>query len=186
MFRLPRSAICAHLSAKASSPISRAISSQARSGGQVERTEPGDLAEPGLSSVLCCAPSSMPSPFVHVDQALHGQLDLRPSSVEEGVVGRHLVLAIGAQDAARLAVDRQPAATSPRMLDHAAVADRCAVPKSVRFAQVAFQLGEQPGHGVGVVPDVRAGALAAADAFPAVEPARWRTGARSRWPGSRC
>ena len=39
-------------------------------------------------------------------------------------------------------------------------------------AQVAFQRGEQPGHGLGIMPDVRAGALATADALPAVEPAR--------------
>ena len=40
------------------------------------------------------------------------------------------------------------------------------------LAEIAFQFGKEPGHGVGVVPDVRAGAFAAADAFPALEPAR--------------
>ena len=39
------------------------------------------------------------------------------------------------------------------------------------LARDAFQVREQPRHGVGVMPDVAAGALAAADAFPAVEAA---------------
>ena len=40
------------------------------------------------------------------------------------------------------------------------------------LAEIALQFGEEPGHGMGVMPDVGAGAFAAADAFPAVEPAR--------------
>ena len=68
-----------------------------------------------------------------------------------------------------------PSTASPQLF--AAVArsrrssDRMAVPKSVRSAQIAFQRGKQPGHGMGVMPDVGAGALAAADALPAVEAA---------------
>ena len=78
------------------------------------------------------------------------------SSLRKRVVGRHLVLAVGAEDAARLAVHRQP-------VPFAAVVDHAAVRVHGRaeigpLPQVAFELGEQPAHGVGVVPDVRAGA----------------------------
>ena len=37
--------------------------------------------------------------------------------------------------------------------------------------EIALQFGKEPGHGLGVVPDVGAGAVAAADPFPAVEAA---------------
>ena len=91
------------------------------------------------------------------------------SSLRNAASRRHLVLAVGAEDAAGLAVDRQPGAFAA-MVDHAAarVLGRAEVGP---LAEIALQFGKEPGHGVGVVPDVRAGALAAADAFPAVEAA---------------
>ena len=71
---------------------------------------------------------------------------------------------------ARLAVDGQ------RLVELAAEADRAGVrverqAEVDHLADVAFRCGEEPGHGLGVVPDVRAGARAAADALPAVEAA---------------
>ena len=80
------------------------------------------------------------------------------------------MLTIRAEDTARLAVNCQ---AKP----FAAVSD-----DARRFVQcgseigalphVAFEIGKQAGHGVGIVPDVRAGALATAGAFQTPEPSR--------------
>ena len=74
---------------------------------QVQRAEPGDLAEPGLVERVVLGPFDETFALVHVDQALHGQLDPRPEFLEQGAVMGHLVFAIGAEDAAGLAIDRQ-------------------------------------------------------------------------------
>ena len=137
---------------------------------QVERAEPGDLAEPGLVERVVLGPFDETFALVHVDQALHGQLDPRPEFLEQGGVVGHLVFAIGAEDAAGLAIDRQPGPFAA-MVDHARARVLCRA-EIGPLAEIALQLGKQAGHGVGVVPDVRAGAFAAADALPAVEPAR--------------
>ena len=47
-------------------------------GRDVERAEPGDLPEPAASSVLCCGPSSTPSPSGSWRIGIQRLLDPRP------------------------------------------------------------------------------------------------------------
>ena len=124
------------------------------------------------SSVFCCGPSRTPSPFPSwpISHSI-ALLDPRPVALEEGIVGRHLVLAVGAQQGAGLAVDRQPLRTRREGRSCPSAWKPTPSRSRTRSRSRMLQLGEQPGHGMGVMPDVRAGARAAADALPAIEAA---------------
>ena len=106
------------------------------------------------------------------DQILERHLHPRPKPLQERRVGRHLVLAINSQDVSRLAIHRGP----DRLLGPVADDARFRVVADARriihlLAQDSFQLGEEPGDSMGIMPDVSARARATADPFPAVKSA---------------
>ena len=135
--------------------------------GQIQPAQPGDLAIPaGVERVPLVAVQQAIA-LVHFDQALHGELDVGPKLLEPYAVGGHLILAIRPKDTASLTV-------------HGQAKSFAAVPDGARrffdgdsevgaLPHIALEIGKQAGHGVGIVPDVRAGALTAADAFPTPE-----------------
>ncbi len=116
-------------------------------------------------------PFDEPFALVHVDQALHGQLDPRPKFLEHGC----RPWTSGARD--RRGGCIRPGHRPPvrRLRRGWLITPRARVLRRAEIgplAEIAFQVGKQPGHGVGVMPDVRAGAFATADALPAPEAAR--------------
>ena len=130
------------------------------------------------SSVLCWAPFEQAVAVgIVANQVLERGLDPGPEPLQERRVGRHLVLAIGPQDVPGLAVHGRPDRLLGPVADDAGLgveADALGVVDLL--AEDPLQLGEEPRHGLGVVPDVGARPRAAAHALPAVEPA-----IRKRW-----
>ena len=57
-------------------------------GRQVKRAEPGDLAEPGLIERVVLGALDQALAAIHVDEALHRQLDPRPEFRQQGAVAR--------------------------------------------------------------------------------------------------
>ena len=114
-------------------------------------------------------PSALPSLRIRYSIGL---LDLRPEPLEERVVGRHLVFAVGAEDPAALAVvGRLVRAGQPGPHADAAVLVKAdAEVDPFALDRVRSPGNSRPGR-LGVVPDVRAGPVAAADPLPRPEPA---------------
>ena len=110
---------------------------------------------------------------------IFGQLRL-----QKRVVGRHLMFAQGAQNRAGLGVDGRDVVELAAEMNRAVRLQRQA--EIDPFARDPFEVGEQPGHGVGVVPDVAAGARGNSRRLPSRRTGRCRTGSRSKWPGSTC
>ncbi len=93
----------------------------------------------------------------------------RPVAFEKGVIGGGLVFAQGAQDGAGLGIDGGEVDELAAEMNGAVGLEGQA--EIDLLARETFQVREEPGDGMGVLPDVAAGALTAADAFPAVEAA---------------
>src|SRR5690606_34939148 len=94
--------------------------------------------------------------------------DRRPMLLQEGVVRRDEVLAVGLQDRPRLPVGGVGDVGFAAEADEAAVGLEAGA-EILHGAHRLLELGEKARHRLLVVPDVRAGTGAAADAFPRPE-----------------
>ena len=153
-------------------------------GSRIQRTEPGDLAEPGLIERIVLRAGEQPVARVHANKALHGQLDFGPQCFEECRIGRHLMLAIRPQDTAGLAVHRQARPFSA-MVDDAGlrVHGRCEIGAA---AEIAFQERERAGQ-----PHARSArrgcrCLRSSRRPPSRKTVPSGTSGRSTWQGSTC
>ncbi len=108
---------------------------------------------------------------VVADLVLHHELDLGPMLLQEPVVLRHQVFAKALEHGAALAVG---GVGLTRVFAAEADAARLAIESDAQVlhnAGTAFQLRKESGHPLGVIPDVRARAVAAADPLPGPEAA---------------
>ncbi len=108
------------------------------------------------------------------DQVFDGPLDLRPVGLEPRIVRMIECLAVGLEDAARVAVgERLLAGRSRRRGNVGAVVDPAVGPLlvvKVDPPHLFLEVGKEPGQSLLISPDVRAGGLAAAvGTFPAVD-----------------
>ena len=136
--------------------------------GVIHAIDPRHDARPvGIQRVVQRAVKDAVVILVGSDHALDGLFDIRPDALEKRAIGRHLVLAIDAENAAGLAVDGEPVAMLAAILDDAVLGERLA--EVHKLAVVALDFRKQTAGGLGVLPYVRAGAGAAADALVGIE-----------------
>ncbi len=141
-------------------------------GRQVQRGEERDPPVPRrVERVVLGAFQDPVAVGVALDHEPDRLFDLRPVAFQERVVLRHLVFAVGAEDATALPVigGVVGAGQVRPHPDPAVVVHRDA--EIDLFAVTALDIREQPARCLGVMPDMGAGTLTAPDPFPGPEAA---------------
>ncbi len=139
----------------------------------VIEAEPGDFAAPCSVHGIRLGP--LQDTFVIlikvVDQVIDGFLDRTVIALEERVIRAHAVGQIGAENDARLAIDRSTAVVfaahgDPALGIHAQTRNKLDL-----LHEPSFQLGKKVPHGLLIAPNMRACAGTTIPAFVAVETA---------------
>ncbi len=138
---------------------------------QIQRADHGvGAVEVNIVGVVLAPLDQAVAIAILANHELHRLADAGPEGFEEAAIGRHLVFAVGLQHGAGLAIAGPELPSLAAEHDGAGGFDEAGLGIVVLHdADRAFQFGEQPGHGMLVVPHVGAGAVAAADAFPGPE-----------------
>ena len=104
------------------------------------------------------------------DYPLGGALDFFPVVAEKGIISTHLMLPVKTENCACLTVYSRPLNHFPAVPDHAIGLQRQS--KVHALAGILFYGGEDPRHGLGILPNMHASAFTAPHTFPCIETAR--------------
>ena len=149
--------------------------------GHIQSAQPRDRPIPlGVQRVVLRAFKNAVGVGILTDEPLHRLLDAGVIAFEKSVVRRHLMIAIGAQNRARLTVHRVAGFELSAMINHPVRFETDGWIKVGAFTQRNVEFGKEPSHRLFILPDVRASSGTTADAFPAVEPSAGKTIRRAR------